>query len=124
MQQAIWRQLPDVPYCRSSVCIVDGVLLAVGGAEGPGYESSKTSGIYGFHQIEQKWKHVGDLPLNCSFASSETQLLSGGELLVVDGYDSGQVFKITVRGEFLSAMKLFNIIFSGLPKLFPTPHST
>ena len=32
-QQSIWRQLPDVPYYRSSVCVVEGVLLAFGGAE-------------------------------------------------------------------------------------------
>ena len=32
-QQSIWRQLPDVPYNYSSVCVGDGVLLAIGGAD-------------------------------------------------------------------------------------------
>ena len=50
-QQSIWRQLPDVPYCRSSVCVGDGVLLAIGGAEEDNYGSKKTSSIYGLHVV-------------------------------------------------------------------------
>ncbi|KAL5506732.1 hypothetical protein EMCRGX_G008465 [Ephydatia muelleri] len=50
-QQSIWRQLPDVPYYLSSVCVGDGVLLAIGGAEEE-YGSKKTSSIYGLHGLE------------------------------------------------------------------------
>ena len=75
--------------------MVDGVLLAIGGKEGLDSGSKKTSAIHAFHHVDQKWKHVGDLPFECSWVN--TLLLSGGRLLVVDGY-SQQVLKITVEG--------------------------
>ena len=74
--------------------MVDGVLLAIGGAEDSN-GSKMTSAIHAFHHVDQKWQHVGDLPFKCSFV--DTLLLSGGRLLVVDG-DSQQVLKITVEG--------------------------
>ena len=46
------------------MCVVDGVLLAIGGADQDG--SRKTSSIYGLHLEEKKWRHVGDLPFACS----------------------------------------------------------
>eukprot|EP00731_Ephydatia_muelleri_P003967 Em0002g143a len=93
--QSIWRQLPDVPYYFSSVCVGDGVLLAIGGAEENKYGSKKTSSIYGLHGDDKKWKHVGDMPFACSLV--DTLLLSDGGLLVVDG-DTKQVLRITVQG--------------------------
>ena len=95
-QQSIWRQLPDVPYCGSSVCVGDGVLLAIGGAEGWS-GSNKTSSIYGLHGDDKKWKHVGDMPFTCFKVN--TLLLSDGGLLVVDGYTT-QVLRITVQGKY------------------------
>ena len=89
--QSTWRKLPDVPYSGSAVCVVDGVLLAIGGSDG----SKDTSAIYAFHPVDQKWQHVGDLPLKCSWV--DTLLLSGGRLLVVDGY-SMRVLRVTVEG--------------------------
>ena len=74
--------------------MVDGRLLAIGGAEDRS-DSKKTSAIHAFHHVDQKWQHVGDLPFKCS--QMETLLLSGGRLLVVDGY-SLQVLKVTVEG--------------------------
>ena len=76
--------------------MVDGVLLAIGGTEDMRIGSEKTSAIHAFHHVDQKWQHVGDLPFKCS--SVNTLLLSGGWLLVVDGYSSQQVLKITVEG--------------------------
>ena len=73
--------------------MVDGVLLSVGGTEDQ-LGSKKTSSIYGFHSGDQKWKHVGDMPLACSRVDT---LLSGGGLFVVDG-DTQQVWKMTVKG--------------------------
>ena len=64
-QQSIWRELPDVPYYYSAVCVVDGVLLAIGGQE-DSYGSKKTSAIYALHPVDQKWQHVGDMPFECS----------------------------------------------------------
>ncbi|KAL5506815.1 hypothetical protein EMCRGX_G008559 [Ephydatia muelleri] len=96
-QQSIWRQLPDVPYYCSSVCVGDGVLLAIGGTEDL-RGSKKTSSIYGLHGDDKKWKHVGDMPFACSFV--DTLLLSDGGLLVVDGHTQ-QVLRITVQGASL-----------------------
>ena len=86
--------LPDVPYYQSSVCVVDGVLLAIGGSEDE-YGSKKTSAIYAFLHVDMKWQHVGDMPFKCTRV--DTLLLSGGGLLVVDGH-SRQVLKFTVEG--------------------------
>ena len=74
--------------------MVDGVLLAIGGAE-DNNGTKKTSAIHAFHHVDQKWQHVGDLPFECS--SVNVLLLSEGRLLVVDGC-SQQVLKITVEG--------------------------
>ena len=93
------------------MCVVDGVLLAIGGHDG-----SKTSSIYGLHLEEKKWRHVGDMPFACSRV--DTLLLSGGGLLMVDG-DTRQVLKITVQGKyFCTGIELIKL-FSGLAKLFP-----
>ena len=79
----------------SSVCVVEGHLLAVGGAE-DWDGSKKTSAIYAFrHDTDQTWMHIGDLPFKCSWV--ETVLLSEGGLLMVDGC-SQQVLKIAVEG--------------------------
>ena len=75
----------------------DGVLLAIGGAEEDKYGSEKTSSIYGFHGVDKKWKHVGDMPFACSLV--DILLLSDGGLLVVDG-DTQQVLRITVQGKY------------------------
>ena len=95
-QQSVWREVTDVPYYRSSVCVVDGALLAIGG-DGKEYRSKKTSSIYGLHLDEKMWRHVGDLPFACSMV--DTLLLSGGGLFMVDG-DAQQVLKITVQGKY------------------------
>ena len=98
---------------QSSVCVVDGVLLAIGGEDEDG---SKTSSIYGLHLNEKKWRHVGDMPLACS--QVDTLLLSGGGLLMVEG-DTQQVLKITVQGKYCcTGIELIGL-FSGLAKLFP-----
>ena len=72
--------------------MVDGVLLAIGGKDKDG---SDTSAIYAFHPNDQKWQHVGDMPFKCTMVY--TLLLSGGRLLVVDG-DSRKVAEITAGG--------------------------
>ena len=96
-QQSVWRKVPDVPNTLSSICVVDGELLAIGGQEDRQDGSRKTSSIYGLHLDEKKWRLVGDLPFACS--TVDTLLLSGGGLLMVDGYTQ-QVLKITVQGKY------------------------
>ena len=75
------------------MCVVDGVLLAIGGQDG----SRKTSSIYGLHLDEKKWRHIGDLPFACS--AVDTLLLSEGGLLMVEGITK-QVLKINVQGKY------------------------
>ena len=95
-QQSTWTKLPDVPYCHSAVCVVDGVLLAIGGAEED--SSKQTSAIYALHPVDQKWQHVGDMPFECAYV--DTLLLSGGRLLLVDAYMYSQrVLRVTVEGK-------------------------
>ena len=72
--------------------MVDGVLLAIGGWDG----SKNTSAIYALHPVDQKWQHVGDMPFECRFV--DILLLSGGRLLVVDGYNH-RVLRVTVEGK-------------------------
>ena len=74
------------------MCVVDGVLLAIGGLDG----SRKTSAIYALHPVDQKWQHVGVMPFECSLV--DTLLLSDGRLLVVDG-SSQRVLRVTVEGK-------------------------
>ena len=96
IQLSTWRTLPDVPYYCSSVCVVEGVLLAIGGAEDKD-GSKKTATIYGFCQDDNRWEHIGDLPFACCWV--DTLLLSGGGMLVVDGH-SQQVLRIAVEGKY------------------------
>ena len=91
------QSIPDVPYYWSSVCVVDGVLLAIDGAESFFGTHEKTSSIFGLHDVDKKWKHVGDMPFACSRV--DTLLLSDGGLLVVDG-STNKVLKITVLGKY------------------------
>ena len=93
--------------------VVDGVLLAIGGADQDG---SKTSSIYGLHLKEKKWRHIGHTPFACSWV--DTLLLSGGGLLMVDG-GTQQVLKITVQGKYCCTGIELIKLFSGLAKLFP-----
>ena len=83
--------------------MVDGVLLAIGGAEDQ-FGSRKTSSIYGLHHDDKKWKHVGDMPFACSWV--DTLLLPDGGLLVVDGDSTHQVLKITVQGKYIACTGL------------------
>ena len=96
------------------------MLIAIGGRED--MLGSNTSAIYAFHHDDQNWKHIGDMPFQCSWV--DILLLSGGGLLVVDGY-TRQVLKITVEGQSSCNETELMRVFSGLAKLFPiTPPIT
>ena len=95
--------------------MVDGVLLAVGGAEDQD-GSKRTSAIHGLHFNDKKWKHIGDLPFACCWV--DTLLLSEGSLLVVDRL-SQQVLKIAVKGKYfctkIQLIELFQVLLSSSP---------
>ena len=113
----VWRKLPSLPNRYSCGCVVDGVLLAIGGQKYEGDsdddggsddcvsddgggsddkdEPNKTSSIYAFEPALNTWRHVGDLPFEAS--NVDALCLSGGDLLVVDG-DSGRVVRSKRKG--------------------------
>ena len=75
--------------------MAEGVLLVIGGAE-DNYGYQTTPAVYGCKHYDKKWKHIGDIPFECSFVDT----LSGGGLLMVDGSSTQQVLKITVKGKY------------------------
>ena len=87
---------------------------------GQDQDGSETFAIYSFHHDE--WKHVGDMPFACSYV--DTLLLSGGWLLVVDGSNTQQVLKITVKGKLCCTGIELIRLFSGLATLFSIPSSS
>ena len=91
-RQSVWSKLPDVPYYYSAVSVVDGVLLAIGGAEDE-LGTKKTSAICALDNY--RWKHIGDMPLKCSWV--DTLVLSDEKLVVVDG-GSRHIWKVTGKG--------------------------
>ena len=78
---SVWRWLPDAPYKLSSACVVESVLLAIGGEE---LNGQKVSSIFAFNPLHATWQHVADMPFACSKA--DTLLLSNGDLLIADGH--------------------------------------
>ena len=80
----------------SSVCVVEGHVLAVGGTEDRD-GSKKTSEIYAFRDADQNWQHVGDMPFKCSWV--DTLLLSGSGALVVDMCGTHEALEISSEGK-------------------------
>ena len=112
-QWSVWSKLPDVPCSNSSVCVVDKVLLAIGGTE---YQSGlvKMTCVNAFCHVDQKWLHVGDMPNGCSRV--DTLLLSDGRLLMVDRF-SRSVLRINVQGTCIfvaNEIVLTKNIYTGL----------
>ena len=75
-----------MPLYNSSICVADGVLLAI-------VKSKDKTSILAF-STDQKWEHVEDI--HVLFPTVGASLLSDQKLLVVDWY-SGQVLKVTVK---------------------------
>ena len=95
-QQPTWRCLPDVPNYRSSVCILDGIILSIGGKEEQSGPIKATKAIYAFHPFERTWKHVADMPFECHYVN--TLMFSQHELLVIDG-SSKKVAVVKAEGK-------------------------
>lgn len=89
--ESAWTELPDIPGIFSTICVINGVLLAIGGTEDRG-GLMKTSAIYAFHQ---NWHQVGKMPIKCSLV--DVIALSNEKLLIVDG-DSAQVYEMILEG--------------------------
>ena len=76
-----WTQLPDLPYHYSTLCVVDDVLVAIGGKYSEGCSSMKTSSLYAFNG--QRWQHAGEMRLKAYWVDAVG--LCHGEMLVIDG---------------------------------------
>ena len=70
-----WQTLPDTPLTHSTVLVLNGALLAVGGW--------KSSAIYLYQPSNSSWVNVGDLPTERSQCAC--LVLPSGEILVAGG---------------------------------------
>ena len=77
----IWTRLPDLPYHYSTLCMVNDVLLAIGGKDNDGCSSMKTTAIYAFNEL--RWYHVGQMAVKAYWV--DAVVLSDGDIVVVDG---------------------------------------
>lgn len=103
------------------MCVVDGVLLALGGSNDSESKlnNAGTSAIYAFDPTDQKWQRVGEMPFECS--SVNTLLLSEERLLVIDGR-SLRVLVVTVKGMpswYYALCTIITIPSLGLATVFP-----
>ena len=77
-----WQTLTDLPLTYSTVLILNGALLAVGGHE--------TSAIHHYQPSSRSWIKVGDLPTarwDCACT-----ILPSGEILVAGGCNGSSIF--------------------------------
>lgn len=77
----IWTRLQDLPYRYSTLCMVNNVLLAIGGKDNDGCSSMKTTAIYAFNEL--RWYHVGEMAVKAYWV--DAVVLSDGDIVVVDG---------------------------------------
>ncbi len=85
-QQSVWKTLPGVPYECSSTTTLGGALLAVGGMDSKGEE---TSPVHMYSPLTRSWLHVGDMPEAGDSTCSIT--LTTGEVMVIGGWtESGK----------------------------------
>ena len=81
----VWRQLPQLPYERSSPAVFGQRLIAVGGINRwPGHPVSTTA-INAYCPDTESWIHVGNLQKRLH--SSCAIVLPSGELMVIGGMD-------------------------------------
>ena len=71
-----WQTLPETPLTRSTVLILDGALLAVGGL--------RSSAIHLYRPSSKSWVKVGDLPTQRGQCACT--VLPSGEMFVAGGY--------------------------------------
>ncbi len=79
-QQPVWKTLPGAPYKWSSITILGGALLTVGGSVSKG---KVTSSISMYSPLSRSWLHIGDTPEAARSTCSIT--LNTGETMVIGG---------------------------------------
>ena len=85
---SIWKSLPDTPRYIPTAVEFAGRLLAIGGGNHPnGGEDMKE--VYMYSDAAKCWIYIGDLP--APRANTAVVALSATEILVIGGYDQGDV---------------------------------
>ena len=75
-----WKSLPsNLPYERSSIAVVGGHLLAVGGQ----HSGQSVPVVFVYLPVTGTWVHVADMPMACCRTCSV--VLPSGDLLVIGG---------------------------------------
>ena len=81
-----WSSLADVHHHHSSVAILAGCLVAIGGSKQNVVRSTVEKSIHAYCRSIRNWVHVGDLP--SAVAQCASILLPTGDLMVIGGTNS------------------------------------
>ena len=81
-----WSTLADVHHHHSSVAILAGCLVAIGGSKQSVLRSTVEKSIHAYCHSLRKWVHVGDLP--SAVAQCASILLPTGDIMVIGGTDT------------------------------------
>ena len=81
-----WSTLAEVHHHHSSVAILAGCLVAIGGSKHNMVRSTVEKSIHAYCHSIRKWVHVGDLP--SAVAQCASVLLPTGDLMVIGGTNS------------------------------------
>ena len=81
-----WSTLADVHHHHSSVAILAGCLVAIGGSKHNVVTSTVEKSIHAYCHSIRKWVHVGELP--SAVAQCASILLPTGDLMVIGGTNS------------------------------------
>ena len=87
LQQSAWKTLPDVPCEWSSTGIFGGFLVAVGGRDPEGMESSS---LYTYSSPTNTWLHYGEISV--AIVHTCTITLPTGEMMVNGGQTEGTLY--------------------------------
>lgn len=79
-----WQSLPDTPLVHSTVVVIGGALLTVGGW--------KSSSIHLYQPSHKRWVKVGELP--CMRYQCACAVLPSGELFVTGG--CGDIYRVDI----------------------------
>ena len=81
-----WSTLADVHHHHSSVAILAGCLVAIGGSKQNVVRSTVEKSIHAYCHSIRKWVHVGELP--SAVAQCASILVPTGDLMVIGGTNS------------------------------------
>ena len=108
----VWKKLPSLQYKFSALCIIDGVIVAIGGIDSAG--RIKTSSVYALSTSTMMWRRVGDLHFPCVCLGI---VLPNSELLCMEKGAGTRIFKGKANGRIgqvgTSGLKQTEVCFSA-----------